>query len=399
MSDIYQSSIGDLEFEDAFDDTEFSFSNEQIDYSSVVIWGTDWTLETIANQIVKGNIDLNPHFQRRDAWNETKKSALVESFIIGMPVPPIILAEKKTEKGKYLVIDGKQRLLTICQFCTSDAGFDQLRIKNLAILKNLNGKTYANLDTEVDLATYKNMFDNQTMRTVVIKNWPNEEFLYSIFLRLNTGMVMLSPQELRQALHSGEFLTFLDTATAESKQFHRLLKNDKADSRMRDIELALRAFAWKFYFEGYKGNFKLFLDDTCRKLNVSWATDESDIKAYFLEIENAIDFVYEIFGAKAFSKPNTTRYAFNRALYEVLIYYFSIPDVRKMITKNMKVQILEQFNQLCDSDKSFFQCISSGFSHTTNIAYRFEKIHDLITSIVNIQIPSIGLDENGFTVK
>ena len=59
-------------------------------FSQAVIWGTDWTTETIARQLEKGNIDLNPSFQRRDAWSEQEKSRLIESLMLGFPVPPII---------------------------------------------------------------------------------------------------------------------------------------------------------------------------------------------------------------------------------------------------------------------------------------------------------------------
>ncbi|MBQ8133912.1 MAG: DUF262 domain-containing protein [Clostridia bacterium] len=87
-------------------------------FSQAVIWGTDWTTETINNQLVKGNIDLNPSFQRRDAWDNGEKSRLIESLMLGLPVPPIILAENKGKKNSYIVIDGKQRLLSIRRFFT-----------------------------------------------------------------------------------------------------------------------------------------------------------------------------------------------------------------------------------------------------------------------------------------
>ncbi|WP_188248955.1 DUF262 domain-containing protein, partial [Stenotrophomonas maltophilia] len=68
---------------------------------------SDWTLETISLQIRKGNIDLQPEFQRRAAWDEERKSRLVESFLVSIPVPSIVLAESKLSKGQFLVIDGK----------------------------------------------------------------------------------------------------------------------------------------------------------------------------------------------------------------------------------------------------------------------------------------------------
>lgn len=72
-------------------------------FNQAVIWGTDWTTETIARQLEKGNIDLNPSFQRRDAWSEQEKSKLIESLMLGFPVPPIILAENKQKRIHILL--------------------------------------------------------------------------------------------------------------------------------------------------------------------------------------------------------------------------------------------------------------------------------------------------------
>jgi len=82
----------------------------------IVVSGSDWTTETIFNQLVRGNIELNPRFQRRDAWDITRKSRFIESLILGFPIPQIVLAANRQEKGKFIVLDGKQRLLTIMQF-------------------------------------------------------------------------------------------------------------------------------------------------------------------------------------------------------------------------------------------------------------------------------------------
>ena len=377
-------SSGGIEFEDYFEDISH-FDNTN-DFSDVVIWGTDWTLETIYKQLSKGNIDLNPKFQRRDAWGTVKKSLLVESFIIGMPVPPIILAERKSEKGKYFVIDGKQRLLTIYQFCTDDDDYKKLRLKDVKILKEIEGKTYQELDE--DMSRHKDMFDNQTIRAVVVKNWPNENFLYTMFHRLNTGTLELSSQELRQALHPGEFLNFLDDATANSRAFHVMLKNDGPDSRMRDVELALRSFSWWFYHEKYSGDYKIFLDTTCRELNKRWSIDEEAIKKHFFDVENAINLAYEVFNGRPFSKT-TGRYAFNRTIYEVFVHFFSMNTVREaLMDSNVRKKIMKGFEALCKEER-FNQCISASFATLDNVMYRFDKIQELIKEAAKIEIPKL----------
>ena len=88
----------------------------KIQTENIKTYSRDWTVETIYNQIEQGNIDLNPRFQRRNAWSDDKRSRLIESLILKLPVPEVVLAESHTEKNKYLVLDGKQRLLTIAGF-------------------------------------------------------------------------------------------------------------------------------------------------------------------------------------------------------------------------------------------------------------------------------------------
>src|SRR5208282_1139082 len=76
-----------------------------------VVFGTDWTAATLIDQLRRGNIKLDPIFQRRDAWDPKRKSRFIESIVLGLPIPQLVLAEAKEDKGAFLVIDGKQRLL------------------------------------------------------------------------------------------------------------------------------------------------------------------------------------------------------------------------------------------------------------------------------------------------
>ena len=116
-------------------------------------------------------IDLDPGFQRRDAWTIPRKSRFIESLILGLPIPQIVLAERKEKKGSFLVIDGKQRLLTIQQFCApSSNGSPGFALKSLTVLKELNGATYEQLQTNPSLTDVLAALNGQTVRTVVIKN-------------------------------------------------------------------------------------------------------------------------------------------------------------------------------------------------------------------------------------
>ena len=99
--DQYELQIPDNQQEDEDD------LNNTISFKESVVMNADWTIETIDNQIKKGNIDLQPSFQRRGAWDDKRKSRLIESIVVGMPVPNIVLAEQKDHRGRFIVIDGK----------------------------------------------------------------------------------------------------------------------------------------------------------------------------------------------------------------------------------------------------------------------------------------------------
>lgn len=358
--------------------------------SDAVLWGTDWTTETVISQLKKKNIELSPSFQRRDAWGEDRKSGFIESIILGLPIPQIILAERKDKKGSYLVIDGKQRLLSLRQFCVTDADdeFTALKLKNLTILTGLNNKTYQNIKTEPELSDFHIAFENQSIRTVIIKNWPNQDFLYTVFLRLNTGSLPLSPQELRQALNPGPFTTFADEYSIESAGIKQALKLKKPDYRMRDVEIVVRFFAFKNFIESYNGKLKEFLDNTCETLNKEWEKDPNRIRTQAQELEFSIKTTFEIFGENAFTKYSNTDFTgiFNRPVYDIMTYYFSNTDIGKAAIAK-KQEVLGSFVNLCKNDIDFVRSLEISTKNIDPTAKRFNTWGSELSRITGLKFP------------
>src|SRR5258708_2494199 len=102
----------------------------------ITVTSRDWTVETIVRQIEQENIDLDPAFQRRNAWRDHRRSRLIESFVLGFPVPQLVLAENPRRRGTFIVIDGKQRLLTIAGLYLSSYRnyFANPRLSGLSVL-------------------------------------------------------------------------------------------------------------------------------------------------------------------------------------------------------------------------------------------------------------------------
>ncbi|MET7924993.1 DUF262 domain-containing protein [Streptomyces sp. NPDC051453] len=350
------------------DEDESSDGVTSDEVTRALVTDTDWTTETILSQLRRGNIQLNPRFQRRDAWNKPRKSKFIESLVLGLPIPQIVLAEDKNKRGKFIVLDGKQRLLALRQFAAGstfaaseeDEGFKGYPLSGLDVREDLRGVTLKKMEKDDKYVDDLNALLNETIRTVVVRRWPNEDFLNQVFLRLNTGSVKLSPQELRQALHPGQFTDFLDDFASESVWLRNALHIDKPDFRMRDVEVLLRYFGFRYSLEEYTGNLKKFLDDTVNLLNKQWESDEEQIRAIGAECEAAIEATFKIFGEKAFYRWANGKYEgrFNRAVFDVMAYYFSNEVVRDLAVANAEA-VENAFRELCDSDRRFVESIQT----------------------------------------
>ncbi|MEY8198102.1 MAG: DUF262 domain-containing protein [Colwellia sp.] len=366
---------------------------DQNSFSSAVVSGNDWTTETLISQIDKGNILLNPDFQRRDAWDKKRKSKFIESLILGLPIPQVVLAESKERRGRYIVLDGKQRLLSIRQFSAEndDKDYKQLKLTNLEIRTDLKGKNLADLRNDPEYYDDLAAFENQAIRTIVIKNWPDEDFLFHVFLRLNTGSVPLSPQELRQALHPGDFVQYLDKSSSNSKALKEILKIKAPDFRMRDTELLLRFIAFKNFLHLYTGTLKKFLDDVCLNLNKTWDVRSGDIEHQIQTFESTHIFLDTIFNGNQYKKWGGTSYEkrFNRAIFDILTLSFYDKAIRDL-SVGKELEIENTFKDLCVNNQDFRSSIESttkslGATHN-RISIWISALNDVLGSNVHVPV-------------
>ncbi|RQO69160.1 DUF262 domain-containing protein [Aquitalea sp. FJL05] len=308
-----------------------------VSFKDAVVLNADWTIETINLQIEKGNIDLQPGFQRRIAWDDERKSRLIESIIVGLPVPNIVLAENKDSRGKFIVIDGKQRLVAVSEYLQS-----KYKLKGLDMRNDLNAKAFNELPQED-----REYLENATIRASVIRNWQDENFLYVTFFRLNSGSLPLSPQELRKALIGGNLISAIDNYMLGSNSFKSVF-GDSLDKRMRDSELVLRFIAYDQSLTEYKGDFKEFLDSNTRYFENDWAAKSKQIEDIFNRLDVALNAVHQIFENDSFKKWTGDKYerVINRAVFDCIARFFAQPDVAaEAITR--KVAVIESFKETC----------------------------------------------------
>ena len=180
------------------------------EFLPVRVTSVDWTVGTLLDQIADNDIDIAPRFQRRDVWGPSKKSRLIESIVLGIPIPQIILATlppQSASPSRLTVLDGRQRLLAISAFIRPELiNADPLELRGLNVLKSLNGASYQQMQNDDSQKDAVFALRTRTIRTVLVENAPDDRVLHLIFLRLNTETVRLSPQELRQAEFAGNSL-------------------------------------------------------------------------------------------------------------------------------------------------------------------------------------------------
>jgi len=388
--------------DDQADDLDTTSSPDR--FREAVLYGTDWTVRTILQQIEQGNIDLSPNFQRRDAWSLRNKSRFIESVALQLPIPQIVLAERKEQRGTYIVLDGKQRLLTLAQFAgelpdnhplwQESAKASPLRLAGLKVLTELNGQTYSDIVNTGALGQLRTQFDNHTIRSALIRNWPDEDYLYEVFIRLNTGSARLSPQELRQAMKPGPFTEFLGVRSANSSILQEILGLTAPDFRMRDVDLLLRLIAFLTRLPSYKGNLKPFLDETQEHLNVQWGIEQRIVESLVDRIEEGLNLLSKRFGnprevgrrwsGDGFEGP------INRAVLDVQIASVLDRNVRNAVERGV-LDLRAKFIELSEGDTEFGQAVSGTTKSIAAIHTRYRSWQRVLEQAIGapVQMPAL----------
>lgn len=289
------------------DDSEESTAPMIYDISS---YGADLDVEGLVKRLKRGDIFVPP-FQRDYVWNQAEASRLVESLLLGLPVPGIFLA-KEGDSNKMSVIDGQQRLKSLLFFYE---GFFNPREaeskKKVFKLKNVQPqfeeKTYESLEEEDRIK-----LDNSIIHATIIKQEsPNDNntSIYHVFERLNTGGRKLTPQEIRSAIYIGKLNEMISDLNDHPSW--RVLFGKK-NNRLKDQEMILRFFAMYTLLNDYTKPLKEFLN----KFNGRYRNPtDQEITRLSDVFKRTTDIILEKFGKSAF-RPDRV---FNAAAFEVLM--------------------------------------------------------------------------------
>lgn len=360
----------DYEFENVEDDGEEEkeqpFDAEKIRVDQQML-SVKYMLELMEQDL----IELNPGYQRRRVWKDNKKkSLLIESLMLRIPIPAFYFYEN--EDGKYQVIDGQQRLTTIKEFVGGE-----FRLSGLEYLgKEYNKKKFKNLDTKYVQRIYRtqiavNILDARSPKNVI----------YDIFRRVNTGGVNLNPQEMRNAICKQEVRDFLVRST-QNENYVRATRGRVKDDRMDSQELVLRFYAFYKAYNYEKNvlyydypNIAAMLDDAIENLNKMGSKKREEL---YLNFDLAMKRCYEAFGKYAFSKIQKEGNRIKRNMDYInksLFSSFSVLLLNPTLDSvNIKAHQEEILLELADNlaDHYYTNSITVGTGDKRNVYANFE---------------------------
>jgi hypothetical protein len=359
---IDKEDIGDNLMDEPFNPDEI-----KIDFKSPALYNIITRLKANPPEI-----DLYPDFQRGDdLWDEGKQSRLIESILISFPLPAFYF--DGTDDNKWLVVDGLQRLSSIRNFVIDK----KLKLINLEFLKDLKDKTFDDLPRFL-----QRKIEETQISAYIINPGTPPKVKYNIFRRINTGGLVLEPQEIRHALNQGIPAKFV-AELANSEEFKIVTENKISPKRMLDREFITRFIA--FYLnepESYTPDLDSFLNKSMAQIANLSNVEREKLKADFIYSMNMAEF---IFGNWAFRKadlyPNK-RKPINKALFEV----WSVNLAKLTIDQQQTVMInkdlvVERFVELMKTDSKFYRSITSGTGGKQEVLERFGKIKTLLSEI------------------
>ena len=263
----------------------------------IVNYPADTTLSGYLEMWNRDELEI-PKFQRSYVWDQTRASKLIESFLLGLPVPGVFLF-KERESSKYLLIDGQQRIQTVINFLTEKFNERIFRLRNVDEV--WNGKTFSELSEHEQFN-----LNGSVMRATIIQqiNPEDRSSIYYIFERLNTGGVNLSSMEIRQCISYAPAIAMLKQAN-KVDSWRQILGKKQEDKRLRDVELVLRCLALADSSVQYEKPMNSFLNSYAEQMKKFDSQTLDDIQQKF---ETCCDQILEALGPTPFSLRGRLNY-------------------------------------------------------------------------------------------
>lgn len=379
-----------LQSTDLVEDEDTSSGMEHVrpwDPAKIRITTKNFSLREIVEQIDTKEVDLAPDFQREFVWKRRQRTRLIESLLLGIPLPAFYFNQE--EDGRYQVVDGVQRLSTVYLFMSNQHVLGEADLEYLA---NLDGCRYQDLDQVV-----VRRFRSTQIVVHIIEPQTPDEVKYDIFGRVNTLGSPLSTQEIRHAMSRDRSRTFL-RGLSELENFdlatgYNFWRRDSSapNSRVRDTgrmmsrELALRFCAFRHFdldeYRQYPSLDAYLVEYTKRidgRSDFSASFTDGDLDRLSMEFDDAMLIATDILGENAFRRwlPNgKKRSPINRAIFESQAVAFASFARDQLLAK--KSEISRALQNLFNEEE-YTKAVTVGTGAYFRIDYRLRRTREAI---------------------
>ncbi|MCY1652877.1 DUF262 domain-containing protein [Streptomyces sp. JH010] len=260
---------------------------------ALVLQASDLSLETIASMVDSHAIDVGPQFQRRDRWDINRQSALIESFLLNIPVPPVYLAEE--EFGSYSVIDGKQRITAVRDFMRN-----QYQLSGLERFSEIEGYRFKELPVGLRNALAVRPY----IRAISILRQSDPETKYEVFHRLNSAGQPLNAQEIRNVIYRGPLNDLImDLSSNRFLESQLKIRDSRSPAYrgMADVEMVLRFLTLRESWDTFSGDLRSSMDNFMEMYAKGNSLTLQECSRAF---QRSISACESLWGNKAFKRPD-----------------------------------------------------------------------------------------------
>lgn len=373
---MFDEAAQDIQEENLYGEGDTGVSIEPFDPKDVDIVSQTMVISNIIDRLKYDEIILDPDFQRLpNLWDDVKQSRLIESLIIRIPLPTFYFDSDKDDK--LVVIDGLQRLTAIKRFAVlKKSDPDKLKLTGLEYLQEFDGCFYEDLPPRI-----KRRINEQSIITYLIRSGTPEKVRTSIFTRINTGGLTLTPAEIKNSVYRGRAAGLLRKLAA-TDVFKKATRNKIDSSRMLDCEFVNRFLA--FYILGiknYRGNLEDYLNDVL--IYIQKASD-GELEECEEGFARAMGYAYDIFGNMAFRKINRNHKfgQINKPLFDavsVSLARLNEKECRTLVDK--KDKLISEYQKII-AEPEFVQIISNGTARIVNVKKRHDTMYNLFRGII-----------------
>lgn len=342
---------------------------------------SDPPIKSLYDDYKDGNLILQPKFQRKYVMKTSTASRLIESILLDVPLPMFYFAEE--QDNTVSVIDGQQRLTAIFSFIDTKFLYNNapFKLTGLKVLKELNGKTYKDIDVSL-----QRKLKQTPLRVVTIKKESNPDLKFEIFERLNTGSTPLNEDEIRNTVYRGKFIDLL-AELEENNTFNKLVDKPNFKNRMLYRGMILRFFA--FYEKTYL-NYKPSMKQFCNSfLNENRNMSGEKIEKFKTVFKDTLSLVYSVFNDCAFRRFakdeksnnfNWIKTRINMALFDIQMWGFTRYK-KEQVYPHLE-EIKEAMIELMVTDAKFIDSIQLKTSNADMVNYRFKTWQNKLETII-----------------